>query len=188
MNRAISIARVVMLATIGVLPLSAVELFESDEMRSVSVQEGPLLFEMLIQPFVWDDFPDQHELRVSVAESPDHGTEIEYGQAVNDIPYFANGRTVIMENPATLFVARLAHIAIRYDLESRSVFRRSSELLEQTDAGLRIRWNPTSVTVARDEFTFADAPFETLTVVFFYDRNLDDVVDPGEIDRVRVEF
>ena len=168
--------------------LCSIEIFTADDDKTVSISEGPLEFDMVIQPYVWDDFPDQHELRVSVAESPDHGADIEIGQSINDIPYFADGRTVMVGNTASLFVARLAHIALRYDLESSSRSRRSMELLEETDGGLRVRWTPLNITVARDEFDFGDTEFEGLTLVFLYDRNLNDTVDEGEIDRVRVEF
>lgn len=114
------------------IPLSAqiIPLYGEATPQTVTIEDEVIAFVLVMLPY---DFGEEvrNRLLVSVSLDEDHGSEIELGTAIDDIPYFATGRTVMLSDDNAFFVAPLAHIALRYNPESTS--RQELQFLRQHD-------------------------------------------------------
>jgi hypothetical protein len=152
--------------------------------QTVTIEDERIAFDLVMLPY---DFGEEvrHRLLVSVSLDEDHGSEIELGTAIDDIPYFATGRTVMLSDDNAFFLAPLAHIALRYDPESTS--RQELQFLRQhDDQHIVARWVVAGITDGRTRVPFLESEVEAVTVAFLYDYNLNGVVDEFELERIRL--
>ena len=168
------------------IPLSAqiIPLYGEATPQTVTIEDELIAFDLVMMPY---DFGEEvrHRLLVSVSLDEDHGSEIELGTAIDDIPYFATGRTVMLSGDNAFFVAPLAHIALRYDPESRS--RQELQFLRQhDDQHIVARWVVAGVTDGRTRVPFLESEVDAVTVAFLYDYNLNGIVDGFELERIRL--
>lgn len=170
------------------VPLSGqiIPLYDEATPEVVTIEDELIAFDLVMLPY---DFGEEvrHRLIVSVALEEDHGSEIELGTAIDDIPYFATGRTVMLSDDNALFVAPLAHIALRHDPESTS--RQELQFLRQLDEQHFVaRWVVAGITDGRTRVPFLEAEVDAVTVAFLYDYNLNGVVDELELERIRLQL
>jgi hypothetical protein len=163
-----------------------IPLYDQSTPASVVIQNELIAFDLVIRPYNFDD-DVRHRLLVSVSLDEDHGSEIGLGTTIDDIPYFTTGRTIMLSDDNALFVAPLAHIALRHDPQSSS--RQELQFLREVDEQhILARWVVAGVTDGSTRVPFEESDIEGVTVVFLYDYNLNGLVDEVELERVRLVF
>lgn len=128
-----------------------------------------------------------HAMQVAVLKDAADTLLAGIGKNVKDIPYFEDGSGMAPGSRGlydAVIVSNKGHHYLYYENEAE---RRVSRNAVVNDL-LQLEWSISRMSVDDEDIEFADLDIPALYFVFFADRNLNEVIDAGELKIVKMIF
>ncbi len=153
-----------------------------------SVQLDKMPFSILYYSKRYDSQREKyHSLKVVVFKELGDTSILSIGKSVNDIPYFESTKEIVPGSSGlydSFVVDSTAHHYLYYENEAE---RRVSRISIVNDL-LELEWRISGVSIGDQDITLPELAISSLYFVFYADRNLNEVIDQGEIKIVKVNF
>jgi hypothetical protein len=153
----------------------------------INVDREPFALTFFQRPYNNGSDDNYHALRIAVVLDRQLLNSVQVGGALDEIPMFQRGSGLAAEpgGYSSLHISEAGHHYVYY----QNAAKHRAQLVEHLYNGfLKLSFPVNEITLYGKTYTLADAPTEVMFFTIVIDRNLDNVIQEGELTKIEVVF
>jgi hypothetical protein len=125
--------------------------------------------------------------QIAVLGHQDNTPQLKVGQRAGQLAYFEPGTGIapgVNERYDTLYITNTGHHYLTYENEHA----KRVDLVSTSEESLELEWRIEAAFYEDKDVQFTELALASLCFIVFIDKNLDDIIDLGELKTVIVQF